>query len=202
MCLVQMWTHKHSHCLMTMQPSPDQLVKLRMHGLASIACTGPCPATDTLQAGARASAACSRSRPITTTLQTGTHKPHTHACLQECSRAEDQRGEHTLSQHPDNLAGLVDHMAMERHMAMHNSAALAAAQQAAAAEEAPGVASGGAGEAAGHQALQQQPGAQQNVAVSQQVEASSQQQSGAEGQAAGADGDEEMPAADGAAVQS
>ena len=70
--------------------------------------------------------------------------------MQECSRAEDQRGQYTLSQHPGQLAGLVDHMAMERHLAMHNSAAFAQAQQAAA----PGEASAPPG-AEGDQEMQQ-----------------------------------------------
>lgn len=129
--------------------------------------------------------------------------------MQECSRAEDQRGEYTLSQHPDQLAGLVDHLAMERHLAMHNSAALAAAQQAPqVSEEAPGLngEQGSQQNGAAVQQQQQQPQlGQPNGALSEQER----QQGGATGQAAvaeeGAEGegqrDEETPAADAAPVQ-
>lgn len=54
--------------------------------------------------------------------------------VQACTRPADQPGDHTLVQQQDELAGIVDSLAMELHVAQHN-AEMAALQNAQAVAE-------------------------------------------------------------------
>ena len=54
--------------------------------------------------------------------------------MQACSRPAGQQGSYTLVQQPDQLAAIVDSLAMERHVAQHN-VEMAAYQAARAAAE-------------------------------------------------------------------